>query len=255
VAAAFGGHTWRNTTIATATSPFEFGNVATQTTATLDTGCGSGCHILESEDRRHWATTQRRSALTTTPAVTVTMTTVPPTSTPMHHLAGCVLCSEEANRAAQATGGIAHPYQSVKSSDEPSPGPDVAFITPILDKSLPNASIYPALCVNEGKVSSNAASLDFVLNDCTNIHILIGGPAPANVSITSSDAHLSNLASMITTLLPYVEVCGLLTLIWEIGRFVHAKVYKRWNKRWNKRSRAPVQEREGLHSSQELFAA
>jgi hypothetical protein len=167
----------------------------------------------------------------------------------MQHLAGHNLCLIEANRTARSEGGIAHSDHSVKPSNKPAPEPVVAFTTPLLINSSPNASIHPTLCINQSKLLSNATCLDFVLNDCTNIRILVW-PVLANASITSSDSHSRNLASVITTLLPYVEVCGLLALIWRIGMFVHAKVYKRWNKR----SRSPTQECGGLRSDRELLA-
>jgi hypothetical protein len=143
----------------------------------------SGCHLSKSEDRQHRAVTDRRSALTTTPTVTVTMNTGSPTSTPMQHLACRVLCLAEANRPAQYKGGTAHPYHNVKCSDKPPSEPIVTFTNLLLNNSLPNASIHPTPCLNESEVSSNATFLDFVRNNCTNIHILIW-PVLANVSIT-----------------------------------------------------------------------
>jgi hypothetical protein len=248
VAAAFGHRTWRNTTIAAATSPFEFGNIATQVTATLGTGCDSGCYLPESEDRQHRAVTDGSLGPTTTPTTTSTMKTGSPTSTSMQHLTGHVLCLPEAVSAAHFPGCIAHRYHSLTHFNKIPPEPVVTFTNLPLNNSLPNASIHQTLCLNESKLSPNATCLDFVLSDCNNVHILIW-PVLANASVTSSDNHPRDLASEINTLLPYVEICGLLAVIWEIGIFVHAKVYKRCNKR----SQSPTQECEGLRSNRELL--
>jgi hypothetical protein len=248
VAAAFGHSTWKNTTSASATSPFEFGNVGAQATATLGTCCLSGCYLPESEDRQHRAVADGSNSPTATPTTTFTMNTGSPTSTSKQHLTGHVLCLPEAYNAAHFAGCTAQPYYSLTHLDKIPPEAVVTFTNLLLNYSLPNASSHPTLCLDESKVSPKATCLNFVLSDCTNVHIFIW-PVLANASVTSSDNHPHDLASEINTLLPYVEICGLLAVVWEIGMFVHAKVYKRWNKR----CRSSTQEYERLRPDREML--
>ena len=75
----------------------------------------------------------------------------------------------------------------------------------------------------------NTTTPDFVLIDYINNSVVIW-TVPAKASGTTSETRLQKLVSSINTWLPYIEALGLLAVIWEIGKFVHARFQKRSNK-------------------------
>lgn len=67
----------------------------------------------------------------------------------------------------------------------------------------------------------NTTRPNYLLIDHANATVAVW-TEPANASTKATQ---TNLLDKLNTVLPYIEACGIVAIVWEIGKFVHVKVY------------------------------
>lgn len=70
----------------------------------------------------------------------------------------------------------------------------------------------------------NTTSHHQVLIDGTNTTFVLSTMLSIKAPTTSAETRFHRVINKINTVLPYIDACGLFVVLWEIGKFVHAKV-------------------------------
>ena len=70
----------------------------------------------------------------------------------------------------------------------------------------------------------NTTAPNYLLIDHANATVVVW-TEPANDSMTATETKSRQILDRINAVLPWIEACGLLAIVWEIGKFVHARVY------------------------------
>lgn len=72
----------------------------------------------------------------------------------------------------------------------------------------------------------NTTSPNYLLIDYANATVVVW-TEPVNATTVATQTKLRQLVNNINTVLPYIEACGLLAVVWEISKFVHARIQAR----------------------------
>lgn len=222
VSAAIGRDVWQNTTDLIVSSPFKFYIIQNQTQATPGTRCTP--HPLRSASPKRTATAAYH---TTSALVTATITPTPLATFHTWHL-------QNASNTHDATGNTNINF--------------VALTTTYLHSHtvviLTDATVGCDTTTALGKASSkqtnrhtptnvsnvnHATTLGHELLDPTNTTIttctvpysMIATPTPMP---KPHDTAFRNFINKINSALPYLEACGLLLIVWKVGKFFRTKL-------------------------------
>lgn len=213
VSAAIGHDVWQNTTDLIVSSPFEFYIIENQTQVTPGIRCTP--HPLRSASPKKTATAAYH---TTSALVTATITPTPLATFHTWHL-------QNASNIHDATGNTNVNFVALTTS----------YLHSHTVVILTDATVGCDTTTALGKASSKQTNRHMPTNVANVNHATTRGHEsldPTNTTIINCttpmpkphDTAFRSFINRINSALPYLEACGLLLIVWKVGKFFHTKI-------------------------------